>query len=110
MNEAKFTKGPWYTPGGLHYNEIYVQYEEDPAALRLIAELGPFDGSMSTRAANANLITVAPEMYKALEDAWHALVDAAEQLTTGSRQTPPESFLDKAGEIDMLLAKARGES
>ena len=112
--EAKFTPGPWEVRDdpGLVCDECQNEIFDAHA----ISQCGAYPACVATiqfgssSEANANLIAATPEMYEALEKAWHDLVNVAEELTTGKNVSPPAYYLGRANDIDVLLAKARGEA
>lgn len=105
MSEAKFTKGEWSTDdmgivesGNRIVCDTYMTCKEDLA--------------------NANLIAAAPDMYKALEDAakeLYILIDEvndqrASQINSTTETEPDYYDMETVHNINVLLAKARGES
>ena len=106
--EAKFTPGPCYRD-----NDYVRTIAEGIAIAQVFADDGHPDSEhrqLLPMKANADLYAAAPEMYEALEKAWHDLVNVAEELTTGKNVSPPAYYLGRANDIDVLLAKARGEA
>ncbi len=93
MSEAKFTKGPWEVVDGYYPSFIEIKCGEmmDISICWHATDLSYSDGV--ERRANAHLIAAAPDMYEMLaslrED--YGLLSAVGK------------------DIDMLLAKARGE-
>ncbi len=86
MNEAKFTKGPWqFTPCG----------PADSEGMGICAMWGDYETEKENMDANAKLISVAPDMYEMLNH----LID---------HDCINDSSLHK--EVEILLAKARGEA
>lgn len=109
MNETKFTKGGWVARtekfGGMQIGLVYVNG-------------GGFNVSDAPDAiANAHLIAAAPEMYAMLEmglSEMHGLInevnDQRMSRIHSQMQTPPDLHDGQTlHEIQMLLAKARGE-
>lgn len=107
MSEAKFTKGPWKavdngigTPIVVAISEHNDSYDDMNKYSPTVCDIwgatySPFKGD---HFADAYLIAAAPEMYSMLES-------IAESLG----QNDSKYDVDKCREVEMLLAKARGE-
>lgn len=92
---GSWTKGPWKLIR--HGNETY------PFPLSVHSEDDAFwiarDGTVSSEA-NAHLITAAPDLYEACQEAWEQVALMAKDPTT--------NWLVK--QLGAALAKARGET
>ncbi len=96
MSETRWTRGPWkvwpnHDLGHDREDEIVVGH--GPAVVATVWPMGDDEAGINESVANAHVIALAPTMRIALEKAANAL-RANERL---------------AREIDMLLARARGE-
>lgn len=90
MSDLKATPGAWFISGSM---TKYIEARIDGGWIQEVAACGPTDadnGYGEQQRANANLIAVAPKMYKFLEDIAH-----------GRGVDYP---------IEKLLMEARGES
>ncbi len=97
MSEAKFTKGPWKITESKLQNKIIIEGDN-----YVISDVN--DPTMNEDIANAHLIAAAPEMYEALL----YLIPLIKEL---HNITDHKLKLDNvAYEINLLLAKARGEN
>ena len=106
MNEAKFTKGPWVKKPALGTKDEFLYWDIRVEGGRYRGDIGSVHnaehiGGITKEecSANANLIATAPEMYKALSEIvqCHILGEACGGTAI-------------EGDINKLLAKARGES
>jgi len=89
MSEEKFTQGEWHCKDFNSLNQS-VQYVRSGTS-----EICVLYQSVDVNAANAHLISAAPEMY-------HVLVDLIAEKKA--------NFGDNSCEhLDLILAKARGE-
>lgn len=112
MSEAKFTKGEWNVKTTGHYFNGDRQYKHEVIA----NDVGVT--CLHDSMANANLIAAAPEMYKALEDAakeLYILIDEVNDQRASHINSTTETETDyydmeTVHNINVLLAKARGES
>jgi hypothetical protein len=110
MSETKFTKGEWYTSHCKGDHKRYVM-----CSGKQIATVA-FNSGKTNLKANANLIAAAPAMYAILETVlseMYCLIDEVNDQRmsdTWQMQLPPELHDGQTlHEIQMLLAKARGE-
>lgn len=101
MNEAKFTKGPYYYEA----SSGYVREAENDAA---VAQVFDNDGHVNPdyvrplpQAANGHLFAAAPKMYEALE--------SITTLLCGSKRLMENQISYARGTAKEALAKARGE-
>ena len=99
---SSFTPGPWERgPSGA---TIYAAKKQPgPVSNMIIADCRP-GRTLAERHANARLITQAPEMFAALEDALPELVATMEAYPQS--QALPELV----ARIEAILAHAKGES
>ena len=117
MSETKFTKGNWYI------DDSYVTFLSIQSEKGNIAEVdcdfsrGRIDPT-NEHTANAHLIAAAPELYAMLEAAlseMHSLINEVNGRIMSNinslTETPPDLHDGQTlHEIQLLLAKARGES
>jgi hypothetical protein len=96
----KFTKGDWiaFYPHEV-LNEGLMSVETDDGKLICKAEV--YKSTISEATANAHLIAAAPEMY--------SLLSGIAELSNGDMGSLVDGMLCKFNDIDILLAKARGE-
>jgi len=98
MSEAKFTKGDWKVEGssmsmGANYRGKFT------------ITSSAFAGNISdANTANANLIKASPKMYE-------MLIKISEAINSGLYEIElADAITEFGGDIEKLLAKARGES
>lgn len=102
MSETKFTPGPWVNPDD-DVIDITTEHRIKTRKVCICRVDSDFfhDDFHLEQKANANLIASAPELYRVLE--------LAKYHIEGVQVEKPED-LSITDEIDMILAKARGES
>lgn len=109
MSDTKFTKGEWEVFDSGYWKGVdcgetsIVVFGIDKDDLE-----GVRGETQEEAAANANLISAAPEMYEMLERL-KVVVDDYDYDLFCSRGVGEWSQPDVSTEIDVLLAKARGE-
>lgn len=121
MSETKFTNGEWGLFDGDRFQKEKVITTNDRRnnGKDVICEVDVFfDGEHGIeQEANAHLIAAAPEMYKMLENVsseLHMLIDEvndqrASRITSQTESEPDYHDQQTLHEIQILLAKARGE-
>jgi hypothetical protein len=110
-NETKFTPGPWKAYFGGENNRVLIGIGEetgegiaDCGDRYWRGQFGMWRGKDEDAAANAHLITAAPDLYAALSKAREFV-----RIFTPREDHLGDKAKDVAIAIDAAMAKARGE-